>query len=740
MQDSSRRLAHRIWPINRRFVKLTILILTSALSLAALVLPIASRPSFFPLQVGDVAPQDIQAPTAISFPSDVLTEIRRKEAEDRVGDIYLPADPSIARRQIELLRSALNFISSVRSDSYASTEQKIVDLAALENVQFNREQSERILALNDARWQLVQQESLSVIERVMRNTIRQGQVSESQRSIPTLISFSLPQDLASIVTEVVTPFVTANSLYSEELTAIARAEARARTEPVMLSYASGETIIRRGQIITPAAWEALTRFGLIAKPDPARDAFGATALVAALSTLMALYAYRRKFPVLDGLKSLALIALTFLIFLYAARLVIPNRAILPYIYPLPAFGLVIACLFHIELSLILTLSLSILAAYGMPNSLDLTMFYTISSLSGILILGKGQRISHFFWAGAAIGAAGLAVVLAYRLNDTNTDLVGLTTLAGAALFNGMASASLTLILQFVFAQILGMATALQLLEFSRPDHPLQQFILRNAPGSFQHSLQVAIMAEQAAEKVGADALLVRVGAIYHDAGKSLNPSFFIENQIPGKLNPHDDLDPAESAQTIIRHVTDSVVLARKFRLPSRMIDFMLEHHGTLITRYQYAKALEAADNNPEKVDLEKFRYPGPRPQSRETAILMLADGAQARARAELPQDEGHIRSLVHKVIEFCQHEGQLDDTRLTLRDLNIITESFVETLKNTYHPRIRYPEIATARPAALPNSGTSLAELPAVTESSQEAANDQSDAPDAPRLINTSNS
>jgi putative nucleotidyltransferase with HDIG domain len=701
MQDQERRPVARLWRINRRFIKITILVITSSLTLAALVFPIASRQSYFPLQVGDVAQQDIQAPAALSFPSQYLTEQERIRAESQVESVFLPSDPAIARRQVELLRAALNFIGTVRADSYANDEQKLTDLSALESIQLSREESERILALNESRWQMVQQEALTVIERVMRNTIREGQVNEAQRSIATLISFALAQDLASIVTDLVAPFIVPNSLYSEDQTAAARKAAREQVAPVIISYASDETIIRRGEIITQNQWEALVKYGLITEPDNVRESLSTTALVVLLSIFIALYSSRRRLPVLDGLKSLALIAMTFLVFLYAARLVIPNRTVLPYLYPLPAFGLAIACLFNIELSMVLTLVLSILAAYGLPNSLDLTVFYIVSAFFGILILGKAQRIGNFFWAGAAIGGSGIAVIIAYRLTDTTTDLVGLTTLAGAAIFNGMASASLTLILQFMFAQILGLATALQMLEISRPDHPLQQFILTNAPGSYQHSLQVAIMAEQAAEKIGADALVVRVGAIYHDAGKALNPSFFIENQVPGKLNPHDDLDPADSAQTIIRHVTDSVQLAKKHHLPSRMMDFMREHHGTLITRYQYAKALEAADNNPEKVDLSKFRYPGPRPQSRETALLMLADGAQARARAELPQDEEHIHTIVRKVIEFCQREGQLDDTRLTLKDLSTITDSFVNTLKNTYHPRIRYPEInPNPQPAA----------------------------------------
>jgi putative nucleotidyltransferase with HDIG domain len=171
------------------------------------------------------------------------------------------------------------------------------------------------------------------------------------------------------------------------------------------------------------------------------------------------------------------------------------------------------------------------------------------------------------------------------------------------------------LLQYVFSQTLGITTTLQLLDISRPDHPLLQLMLRNMPGSYQHSLQVANLAEQAAETIGANGLLVRVGAIYHDCGKSSNPHFFIENQVQNEANPHDDIDPILSAQTIISHVTDGVSLAKKYRLPNRIIDFISEHHGTMYTHYQYTKALEQAEN-PKDVDKSLFTYPGPRPQSK----------------------------------------------------------------------------------------------------------------------------
>jgi membrane-associated HD superfamily phosphohydrolase len=157
------------------------------------------------------------------------------------------------------------------------------------------------------------------------------------------------------------------------------------------------------------------------------------------------------------------------------------------------------------------------------------------------------------------------------------------------------------------------------------------------------------------------------------------------------MNTHQDMDPELAAATIIRHVTDGAALARKYRLPRRIADFMLEHHGTMLTRYQYNQALQKSNGDTAQIDIEKFRYPGPRPRSRETAILMLADGAEARSRAQSPQTDEDMRAIVRGVIERVQQEGQLDHTTLTLRDLNVIVESFVTTFRGTYHPRIQYP-------------------------------------------------
>ncbi|HXF86340.1 MAG TPA: HDIG domain-containing protein [Anaerolineales bacterium] len=683
---------HRPTPRRIRVLQIILLVLVSMISYGALIYQSLLNPTVLTLRVGDVSPSDFQAPRSIAYESEVRTEEARRAAEEAVAPVYAPPDPAIARRQIERLRAALQYITLVRADEYATTAQKISDIASLSDVRLKSQTIERILELTPARWDAIQQESLSVLEQVMRRTIRDQDLESARRMIPSLVSLALSEEHAALVVELVAAFVTPNSMYSADLTEAAKRSAREAVPPVVVEYKAGEIIVLRGQIITPAQFEALQKLGLIEESRPWQEYAGAGALVIIMSAYVGLYFSRRRLQFLFDARSLIVVALIFIVFIVGVRLIIPGRIVLPYAFPLPALGMIIATLFGVETGIVFSIAMSFLASYNMPNALDLTPYYLVSSLIGVLVLGSARRVWTFFRAGMASAAASAVILIAFRIPFTPTDGIAVLQLGGAALFSGLASSSIALLMQYFLAQMLGLTTALQLIEISRPDFPLLQFLLRNAPGTYQHSLQVANLAEQAAEMIGADALLTRVGALFHDVGKALNPSFFIENQVQGSINVHDDLDPLESAAIIIAHVTDGVALARKHRLPRRIDDFILEHHGTMITLYQYSRAVEMAGGDAAKVDIEKFRYPGPRPRSRETALLMLADGAEARIRAERPQSEEEIRKLVRATIESAQKQGQLDNTPLTLRDLSIITDAFVTILRGTHHPRIAYPK------------------------------------------------
>jgi putative nucleotidyltransferase with HDIG domain len=230
------------------------------------------------------------------------------------------------------------------------------------------------------------------------------------------------------------------------------------------------------------------------------------------------------------------------------------------------------------------------------------------------------------------------------------------------------------------------------LELTRPNHPLQQLLLMKAPGTYHHTLMVANLAEQAAERIGANALLVRVGAFYHDVGKTARPYMFVENQAEGS-NVHEKLDARTSAEIITRHVQDGLDLAKRYRLPSSIRAFIPEHHGTMRASFLYHKALQQAGGDASKLDEQVFRYPGPKPQSKETALLMLADGCEAAVRAAHPSSEKELSEIVRKVINDRIACNQLNECPLTLHDLDVIRESFTLTLQGVFHPRIQYPEM-----------------------------------------------
>jgi putative nucleotidyltransferase with HDIG domain len=253
------------------------------------------------------------------------------------------------------------------------------------------------------------------------------------------------------------------------------------------------------------------------------------------------------------------------------------------------------------------------------------------------------------------------------------------------------AASLTLAAFFALSALLDVITPFQLMDLSRPTHPLFRRLLLKAPGTYHHTLLVSNMAEEAAERIGADGLLTRVGTYYHDIGKTVRPYFFTENRV-GDINPHERLDPRTSAQIIISHVQDGLDLAEKYHLPSAIRAFIPEHQGTGLTLYFYRMAVKEAGDDGDSVREEDFRYPGPKPQSRETAIAMLADSCEARVRSARPSSLEEMDRIIQDTIESKVDEGQLDESDLTLRDLKEIRETFLSVLQGVFHPRVKYPE------------------------------------------------
>jgi putative nucleotidyltransferase with HDIG domain len=631
------------------------------------------------------------SPYAITYQSEVLTTEKQQEAASQVEPVYTLPDSAIARQQLSHLRDALDFIDSVRNDQFATQEQKYTDLAALDGIYISQDTAKFILEISEGRWQTVRQESVIILEQVMRSTIREIDLEDTRQQLPSLVSLSLSEDQVNLVVELASAFVAPNSVYSEEETQAARQQAIEGVPVETRSIAAGEIIIRRGEIVKAEDIEALQELGLLTTFIGWQNQAGTLAVVVLSAVLLILYflAYP---AILKQTKQLVLFIVLFLIFLGVSRYVTPGHLVIPYLFPMAAYSLIVAALVDRRTALFTTIPLAILAAYGMPYALDLTLYYSVGGILGLLILRRPQRLSAYVSVAGIISVSGAVILVAYRIIDPATDVTGLATLIGAAVFNGVASAGLAVLLEYILAPLLDLTTTLQLVELSRPDHPLLQRLLREIPGTYQHTLQVANLVEQAAERIQANSMLARVGALYHDIGKMKAPQFFIENQGSNQLDTHDDMDPEKSAAIIIDHINHGLELAKKYRLPRRIRNFIPEHHGTLMTRYQYGKALELAGGDETKVDRSKFRYPGPKPQSVETALVMLADGCEAYVRSQNPEGDEELRALIKEMVDRRVGTGQLNQTDITLKDLNVIIDSFTATLKGTYHARVEYPD------------------------------------------------
>lgn len=654
------------------------------------------------LAAGQVAPEDIRAPFGITYDSVVLTEQARQSAMERVPGIYDPPDPNIARQQVELARQILDFVADVRSDEYASADERWTDIQAISALSLNYDMIFALLNTPADRWEQISQQIIVVTERAMRDEIRDDNLHSIRQNIPNLVSVSFRVDEVALITAIVEDLVRTNTFFNEELTQQARDAAGQSVEPSKVEIRQGQLIVRGGEIVTDADMEALTKLGLL-QPEDSRlqELLSAFLIMLLVTSVLALYLNRYHEVLAHDLPFMVLLGVIFLVTLAGIRVTGPQRVVQPYIFPTAALGILVTTLAGPQIAILGTAVLAALFGIMTGGALSLATMALLGGFAGILSLRRSERINSYFVAGTIIGLTNVGVVLVFYLIGYPTDPLGALTLIGAGLLNGILAAATALIGLYIISSLFNLPTSLKLIELMQPSQPLLQRLLREAPGTYQHSLQVANLAELAAERIGVNATLTRVGALYHDVGKMAAPHFFVENQADG-VNPHDALnDPFKSARIIMDHVIEGEKLARKYRLPTRMRDFILEHHGTTRPMYFYRKALEQAGSDENAVDIEQFTYPGPRPRSPETAILMLADSCESTVRARRPQNKQEIADVVKYVFDTRMDEGQLNQSGLRLNDLSVIQRVFVETLQGVFHPRIAYTSAQTpSSPAA----------------------------------------
>lgn len=677
----------RIQVLARRSLLWIFVIVVTLLVTLILALDFVTRPQVQVI-LGEPSPEDVNAPESITYISDVLTEQARQQAAAAVSDQFTALDLSIARSQKNRVNSVFNFMEDVRADPLADPETKAGYLQQIEGLTIERQVAEDILSLSPTEFASVRDNILEIVEDTMRQGVVEGQLSEARRRAALGAAFDLTQGQERIVTGLAPQFIVPNIFFDSAATDAMRQEAMANVEPVSQIVTEGQRILRVGDVVGDDDLEMLGKLGLLEQRLDLRRVV--SALMAALLSISVITIYWVMYfeERQDTARSLTILGVLTGLFLLTAKLLVTGRGTLAYFYPAAALSIIVAVIYSVRLSIVVTVVQAGLVGYIAQNSLEMAIYAAAAGILAVLTLRDAQRINALFRAGlvAAVGYASAIVIFELPSGSAAVDV--LTLLAVAVVNGSILSAGLSLAGVYIIGSIFRIVTPLQLQELSRLDHPLLQELLRRAPGTYHHSIMVANLAEQAAEKVDANSALVRVGAFYHDVGKMNRPPFFTENQNGG--NPHDNLDPYSSARIIISHVSDGLEMARKFRLPTRVRDFIAEHHGNRVLKTFYQKAVEAAGGS-ETVDKKRFTYGGPRPRSRETGIVQLADATEATSSALRPSTEEEIDKLVNMIVDEHLKEGQLDNSGLTLGDIKLVRESFIETLQGRFHMRVKYP-------------------------------------------------
>jgi hypothetical protein len=645
------------------------------------------------LAVGQVAQADVRAPRGISFISDAETQTARLAAADAVLPVYEPIGPltDIRDRQLRMYDGVATRIS----DALAQRDQGTLTAAELDArlraavPGFTDAQITLLAQMAAARWTVVAEAGRAVLETAMSAEVRDDQLADARQQVRTNITNDLAQPERELAGDLAAAQVAPNAQVSPDKTELARQLARDAVEPVQVVIGQNETIVRAGDQITLLHIEKLDQLGLTRPRIQVTTVAGQALVAVLLAALLVAFLWRFEPKVWFRTRSVMLFVLALVGTAIAIRFA-SDRTLWAYVVPTAATVLLTAILLDGGAGAAMAAALALLAGVMNRDALGPAVYTLAGGLAAMVTVVRAERLNVFVRAGIALGVTNIGVLTAFNLLEQRDAAAMLQGVAAGSVNAGL-SVFLAVGSFAVLGNLFGIMTVFQLLELANPSSRLLRRLLLETPGTYHHSVMVGNLAERAAETIGADPLLARVAAYYHDIGKMKNPLAFIENQA-GARNLHDELNPDTSARIIASHVRDGIDLGYEYNLPVQVIGFIPQHHGTTVMSYFYGKAVRQLGDEGDAAEQDAFRYPGPKPQSREAAILMLADGVEASVRSLEEKDEASVRGMVDQIVDARVEDGQLDEAELTLRDIAQIKSAFVGQLLGMYHSRIAYPD------------------------------------------------
>lgn len=670
----------------------TVLICLATCALMFAPLYAGITPEQYDIQVGAPAPIEILATKDVV--DSVTTEQLKNNAAASVEPSYKSADFSGVdgvlndlSARFDVLRSAYNDWSAGEADAQTLiSDAELTDLNEKLGFSLTRDQLNTLLATERQTLEALFEAALTEVKGTLMSTLPEGQESVAVKNIRLELTRKYPAQLVGVVTELIRGCIRPTMLIDEEITEQNREKARDAVEAKMC--VKGQVIVRKGEIVTLAQYTMISSLGLLADDSfDIQTLLGIALLVIALELALIAYLYRFQKSLLESPKQMMLLSLVLVL---AVWLCFVFRYVNVYFMPVALALLLVSMLMDAQLALFVNLIVALLASMMTTGSgmIAIVLMACVSGPFIAMLFNKSMMRMTTLLAGVLIGVGNFLITLGVGLFNSveiRTVLINALWAAGG----GAVSAVICIGVQPVLEWLFNLATASKLIELSNPNQPLLRRLLLEASGTYHHSIIVANLAEAACSAIGANGLLARVGAYYHDIGKLKRPMYFKENQMGD--NPHDRTDPRVSTAILTAHPRDGAAMAQKARIPEPVIDIIRQHHGDCPVMFFYDKALKLYGD---QVDISAFRYEGPRPQTREAAVVMMADSIEAATRALPNPDPEKIDALIRKIVRGKLNDGQLDCSNLTFNDLEKICSAFSTVLTGVFHERIEYPTIA----------------------------------------------
>jgi len=663
----------------------------------ALILTFNFFPNQIDLEVGQVAKSDIVAPRTVTFIDQEKTEQLRELAVESASKVY-EEDKSVNRRILNeidnLFNTVINTKTEMSSDSTGQiNNQFLTEVKNNNDLNINNNDLNLLLKTNIDKLNSLRSSANDIMQEVLQERIFPENIIEVRNKINQLaLETNFEKEYRLVLVNILTNHVEPNMILDLDATEQRQQEALRQVEPVKRTVLKGENIIRKGDIVSQDDIQVLEALGLRKPSINYVNLLGVLITLSVLVFLLGYYIKHYEKEVWENINKLILIeTLIILVILLAKIISIFQPTYMVYLVPAAIASILITVLINTEIALVVTVFISFLTALVFSNLYIAAAAAFVGGLVGIISVSNVDQRSDLIRAGFNVSVSLVVFIAGLTMMDLTNNWFELLWSASMGILNGIFVAILANGLLPYLENIFDLTSSVKLLELSNPSHPLLKRLLVEAPGTYHHSIIVGNLAENAADKIGADSLLTRVGAYFHDIGKLKRPYFFSDNQFGGE-NPHSKTSPNLSALIIKSHVKDGLELADKYNLPKAVKDIIQQHQGTGLISFFYKQAIEKSKHG--NINESDFRYDGPKPQSKEAALIMLADTVEAAVRSKNFNKNNHnrIELFVKELIREKLNDGQLDESSLTLHELDEIAESFVQILTGIYHKRIEYPD------------------------------------------------